>query len=247
MKSVYLWISIFCMLTIPFSMANAERSISLACTHFPPYKIKAPSKEGQHSGIDLDIMRAAFAKVGYTPNFLFYPWKRTLKMATQGEVDGLCGCNYRPEREQIFVFSDTIGDQSQGVFINDMSLVQDVSSLNDLAGQNVAVVRGYSIHKELSKYPDIDIAEANNDAQLLRMLNAGRIDAVYSFRDVLLYRMSHNDRAKKVRYFELDTQPYYLCFSRNRPGIEKIKDDFNRGLRTIKYDGTYKAIWQKYR
>lgn len=247
MKPIF-WICILYILAGFLGSATAaERTLALACTHFPPYKIQAPSNDAAHSGIDLDIMRAAFAKVGYDVDFDFYPWKRTVQMAKKGQVDGLCGCNYRPEREQDFIFSDTMGNHSQGVFINASSPIKEISSLNDLAGQSVAVVRGYTIHKELSKHPDIQAVETNNDRQLLRMLNADRIDAAYSFRDIILYRMSHNSAARKVRYFELDSQPYYLCFSRYRDGIEKIKDDFNRGLRTIKYDGTYKAIWQKYR
>lgn len=226
--------------------AQDKQTVKMACTNFPPYKIKESDGEA-HGGIDLDVMRAAFAQTNRNVEFTFYPWKRSVAMVTKGQADALCGCSYRPEREKDFIFSDMLGEHSQGVFINENSDIETIDNLQNLKGLTIASVRGYAVSEELKQNKNIESLEINDDKQLLGLLNANRVDAIYSYRDIILYRMSFNSNAKKVRYFELSKQPYYLCFSRTKENISSVVDDFNKGLRTIRFNGAYQAIWNKYR
>lgn len=226
---------------------ESKRAVNMACAMFPPYKIESRTSDVPHSGIDLDVVRAAFAEAGREVNFSFFPWKRTVKMAERGETDALCGCAYRPEREEKLIYSDMLGLHSQGVFISDESLLKTVDSLSDLNGRSIAAVRGYAVHSELKAYPDIRVVEANDDDQLLRLLSANRVDAIYSYRDIILYRMAMSSNSRKIRYFEFSSQPYYLCFSRKPSDIQSVVDDFNWGLRVIRFNGRYQDIWGSYR
>ncbi len=249
MRSTFVKIilSLLYLLQVSFSYAEEKRAVSMACAMFPPYKIESRNKNTPHSGIDLEVMREAFSAVDRDVTFDFFPWKRTVKMAERGQTDGLCGCAYRPEREGKFIYSDMMGLHSQGVFLNEASNVRDIGSLDDLEGHSIAAVRGYAVHQELNDRKNIRSVEANDDNQLLRLLTAGRVDAIYSYRDIILYRMAMNSDTRKVQYFEFSSQPYYLCFSRSKSGIEEIVDDFNQGLRIIRFNGTYQKIWQSYR
>jgi polar amino acid transport system substrate-binding protein len=243
-NSVILGLSILALST--FANAADKPTVKMACTNFPPYKII--DKEGSnHKGIDLDVIKAAFSKMERSVEFDFYPWKRTVAMVERGTADALCGCAYRPEREEKFIYSDVMGNHSQGIFLKESSELNSVSSLADLQNKSIAAVRGYAVHKELKEQDNLEVIEANDDKQLLRMLMADRIDSIYSYRDIILYRMSFNSAAKKIRYFEFSSQPYYLCFSRAKDGMEQLVEEFNRALRTIRFDGTYQAIWDKYR
>ncbi|MBB1487519.1 substrate-binding periplasmic protein [Oceanospirillum sediminis] len=230
-----------------FNQSSEKRPVSMACAMFPPYKIESKNKKQPHSGIDLEVIQAAFSVAGREVDFNFYPWKRTVKMAERGQTDALCGCAYRPERGKSFIYSDMLGLHSQGIFINEESDFHTVEQLDDLRGRSIAAVRGYAVHKELQDKKDIRAVEANDDTQLLRLLLANRVDAIYSYRDIILYRMAMNSETRHIRYYELNSQPYYLCFSRNRPDIEDIVQDFNKGLRTIRFNGTYNRIWESYR
>jgi polar amino acid transport system substrate-binding protein len=140
-----------------------------------------------------------------------------------------------------------MGNHSQGVFINEESELKTVNSLDDLSGKSIAAVRGYAVHKELKQREDIRTMEANDDDQLLKILMANRIDAIYSYRDIILYRMSFNSKARKIRYFEFNAQPYYLCFSRAKAGMPDLVQDFNKALRTLRFNGKYQEIWNRYR
>ncbi|RED52228.1 substrate-binding periplasmic protein [Aestuariispira insulae] len=227
-----------------WGQAFAADPISLACTSFPPFKIQ--DETGSRLGIDVEVTREAFKEVGYSASFGFFPWKRTLKMAELGEVNGLCGCSYLPEREAGFVFSDILGIHSQGVFLANQAMNRQIASLDDLAGLRVAAVRGYAVVKDLQNR-NIEVFEANDDRQLLRMLLAGRVDAVYTYRDILLYNYALSGAKGDIHYFEINSQPYYLCMSRQTANAEQLIRDFNRGLRQLRYDGRYQKIWDSYR
>lgn len=228
-------------------IVHERNPVEMACAMFPPYKIESKNEKLAHSGIDLEVIRAAFAVTGREVIFDFYPWKRTVNMATRGQTDGLCGCAYRPEREQQFIYSDMLGLHSQGVFIREDSSLENIDQLSDMTGHSIAAVRGYAVHKELENISGIRTIEANDDNQLLRLLLANRVDAIYSYRDIILYRMAMNSETRHIRYYELSSQPYYLCFSRKRPEAEQIVEDFNKGLRTIRFNGQYQKIWDSYR
>ena len=225
-------------------MARAETPVKLACTSFPPFKIQ--DETGKRLGIDVDVARAALKHAGYQAQFSFSPWKRTLKLAELGEVDGLCGCSYLPEREEKFVFSDILGIQSQGVFLAQKAEKKQIAHLDDLAGLRVAAVRGYAVIEDL-KGRNIEVFEANDDRQLLRMLMAGRVDAVYTYRDILLYNYALSGAQGDIHYYEISSQPYYLCLSRTNERAEQLAKDFNRGLRQLRFDGRYREIWESYR
>lgn len=241
-------LALLSLLLFPSTSAWADDStVQAACTNFPPYKIEKTSKNDIHRGIDLDVIEAAFALSETSVNFEFFPWKRTVYMAQNGQTDVLCGCAYRPEREADFIYSDMLGNHSQGIFITEESKLKTVTNFDDLKGMSIAAVRGYAVHEELKSRSDITVIEAKDDRQLIDLLLASRVDAIYSYRDIILYRLSFNAKTRKVRYFEFSSQPYYLCFARQKPNAKALVETFNKGLRTIRFNGTYTKIWSNYR
>ena len=222
---------------------ESKRLINMACSPFAPYKI-GTAEQGRE-GIDVEVMRAAFAQSGHEISTTFYPWKRSKKLVETGQADGLCGCSYLPEREEVFRFSDLLGNHSQGVFLANGVELERFDSLEDLRGLTVAAVRGYAPHQELLDH-GIKVQEATDDQQLLSMLQNERVQAIYSYRDIVLYTMSHQGGSGNVQYRELNSQPYYLCFSEELEDVDELLEDFNRGLRVIRYNGTYQKIWKSY-
>ncbi|WP_419798874.1 MAG: transporter substrate-binding domain-containing protein [Terasakiella sp.] len=127
----HLILILFSLLLADIAHAN-EKNIHMACTHFPPYKIEAKDNTEPHRGIDLDIMRNVFEVTGDKVDFNFYPWKRSVEMVKRQQADGLCGCSYHPSRETDFLFSDSIGHHSQGIFINETSSINTITTLDQL-------------------------------------------------------------------------------------------------------------------
>ncbi|MGL5535826.1 MAG: substrate-binding periplasmic protein, partial [Aeromonas veronii] len=55
----------------------------------PPYVI-----EGENRGIELDLLKEAFAGSGYEPSFEFLPLERTFRLFESGKLDAII--NVRP-------------------------------------------------------------------------------------------------------------------------------------------------------
>lgn len=225
------------------SIAETKKPATMACSSFPPYKIE--SKGTGPKGIDVDIMIEVFALAGREVNYKFYPWKRAVKLVEQGKVDGLCGCSYHPDRNEHFLFSDILGQLSQGVFLSDDANLRNFNSVADLKGLSVASVRGYAVHKELIEN-DIKAYEATNDNDLLTLLENGRVDAIYSYRDTVLFAIANRGKSGHITYRELVSHPYYFCISKKSDQAQSIVEDLNQGLRTIRHNGLYDKIRKKY-
>ena len=242
MKIVLVFISVFTLITLPHaSYSDEQRDVNFACSVFPPFI----TADQTAPGITPEILEAALKSVGRTSSFQNFPWKRAFQLTETGAVDALCGCSYAVDREDIFNFSDTLGVHSQGLFFSDEFKGKTTGHLNELGSTRVATVRGYAIEKELEKNGITSIGAVDN-SQLLKMLLKQRVDVIYTYRDVIRFELKSQSPRTKLPYFELSSQPFYSCFSKKAPNSNALVQEFNRGLRIIKQNGTYSAIWEKY-
>ncbi|MBL4908038.1 MAG: amino acid ABC transporter substrate-binding protein [Sneathiella sp.] len=226
---------------LSFAHAEENRHLHMACGAFPPYKIDNQEKPG----IDIELMQAAWSVTKWKADYEFYPWKRAVALSKSGEADGLCGCSYRVEREEDYRFSDVMGLHSQGVFVKNKAFNEPIRSIRDLQGKTVATVRGYAVQKELDAL-GINNTGVLDDKQLVSMLLNDRVDAIYAYRDVVLYALDKQDKVNQVVYHEISSQPYYVCISRAVPDSRQIVDDLNQGMRVIRQNGEYQRIWRSY-
>lgn len=222
-------------------MAEPLAGVSFACNEFPPHKM-VQAVDG-HSGFDIDILTAALATQGLRPEIQFYPWQRALQMAENGRVAGLCSCSYRADRAETLLFSDTIGTVGIGLF-SPAYRTGDPVTMATLAGHTVGVVRGYSLTDDLAGTGAV-LVDVSSDETGLRMLEQGRIDAYYGYRDTVRY-LSRGDRAA-LRYAEVRTAPYSICLSRGRPGAEALLHTVNRGIRALQESGGLDRFRDPYR
>lgn len=241
MKYIPIYVFIALALLSNSAFSADDKIVNMACGTFPPYKIN----NAERPGIDVEVMKAAWSAVGKKSSFQFFPWKRAVILTTNGSVDGLCGCSYRPEREQKFRFSDIMGHHSQGIFIKTKNKEISIKSVADLNGLSIATVRGYAIQKELDASGIKNVGVLDHK-QLVSMLLNDRVDAVYAYRDVFYYNLNKLNSSSQIRYFELNSQPYYVCISRAIPNSKDITTNLNQGLRIIRYTGEYLKIWRSY-
>lgn len=220
--------------------APTSPAVRLMCTDFPPFKIE----NGSPPGIDVEIIDLALKQEGISAQFDYAPWKRTVYEVKEGRGTALCGCAYRPEREKDFLYSDILGMHSQGIFIDLNKHKLNIESLADLEGLTVGTVRGYALQQELVEQ-GIQVAEANDNAHLISLLKKDRIDAIYGYRDIILYLLK--DEPLPWHYHEFNSQPYYLCISRKILAADEFRQRFNRGLRQLHFDGRYQEVWKHYR
>lgn len=216
-------------------------TVSFACNEFPPQKM-AQAVDG-HPGYDIDILTAALATQGLRPDIQFYPWQRALQMAESGRVDALCSCSYRSERAETLLFSERIGTVGIGLFARAYRNTAPLT-MQTLVGHTVGVVRGYSLADDLAATGAV-LVDVSSDETGLRMLEQGRIDAYYGYRDTVRY-LSRGDRTALL-YTEVRSSPYYICISRARPGAPQLLDTVNQGILALMHDGGLDRFRTPYR
>jgi len=235
----------FCL--IPFQSNAAEvKIIALATDEWAPYY----GSSLENDGFTGEIARAAFQRTGYDLKIDYVPWKRALVLGEQGKkYQGVFGLYYTDERNQKFIFSDTFAASNITFF---KRKGEDISykTLKDIAPYRVGVIRGYTNTKEFDTATYITKDEAADSVQNIQKLIAKRVDLIIDSSHVILHILNTKfpENVGNIEPVDppLKTNDIYFMISRVVPEHKQIIEDFNKGLKMIKEDGTYDKILKKH-
>jgi len=227
-------------------VVKANQTVQLYSVAYPPYTII--DEKNVISGIDVEVTQAAFAAVGINADIQTAPWKRILKSIRHGRMAGTVTCSKRAGREQFILFSDVLSEANQSAVMRLDRSDDDIVSFDDLRDVSVSVVDGWGIQKELkqagiahSVVPDVDSG--------IRSLVYRNIDVFYNAGLVTNYRarqLGLQDKIKIKRLKGKQSTQYHLCLSKAYPEADVLLEKFNEGLRLIKSNGQYQAIYDRY-
>lgn len=237
------------LLSLTCSVSAGQKPVELFAIDYPPYTIV--NEKSQVSGIDVDVVTAAFTSVGIEVLFSTAPWKRIRKNLEHGYVAGYTSCARRPEREPYILFSDKVSEANQvavmAIDTDDRDLT-NLTDLTDLQHYKVSAVDGWAIQKELEgkgldhiKAPDMDSG--------IRSVIFRDIDVLYIGELTTLYRAQQlglQNKIKTKRFADKQSSEFYLCLSKQYPGNPELLKQFNTGLKRIKASGEFDAIYDKY-
>ncbi|TNE63302.1 MAG: transporter substrate-binding domain-containing protein [Alphaproteobacteria bacterium] len=209
--------------------------------HTPPYVTENPS-----SGLDNEIVRAAFGVEGRAVVFYHAPLSRLASLLVDDKVDAIT--SFDPQADGCFL-SDIFTYWHDGVIVR-AELRDKVHSVADLKGLRV----GTFPHAEKALGDLLVPYVAGFSAQMAvfradlvaPMLERGRLDAYIGdlWTVAYAYREAAGDPAKSLPYavaVEFPPTPRYLCFS-----DADLVPVFNRGLAEIRKRGIHDAIVGRY-
>ncbi len=229
------------MLAFPlWSQEDPLAQVNLATVHYPPFY----SDELPEGGPLTALIRAAFAHEGYGVNVEQLPWARAYKWASEGRYDGLFSAWYRPEREELFVFSAPL-PANEVVFFKRKGEDIRFKSLADLLPYRIGVVRGYANPPEFDSL-SLKLQKVTSDEQNLRKLAQSHIDLALIDRYVARFLMASNapHLITRLEWIEppIQVEAQYVMFSKKAPEHLRLLEAFNRGLANIKLSGDYEKI-----
>ncbi|WP_339781158.1 ABC transporter substrate-binding protein [uncultured Thalassospira sp.] len=219
-----------------------RRSVTMACNPFPPSKI---SETAPLPGYDIELLKAAFSVGNLTLKTPFYPWKRAYLLAEEGRVDGLCSCSYTVEREADMLYSAELGRIRIGLFSIAGRISRKITSLGDARNLRIGVVGGYNL-ENTAENAGLTVITATREQILLGMLYNNRIDMIYSFREPVMVAHKARNTGLALRYHETSQAPYYSCISRKIDDAPALLNTLNNGIKTIRANGVYQNILEKY-
>lgn len=258
-KAATLWHAF--LLLMALSPCSFGGSLTLYAEHYPPYTIDAnkegaltpltmpsPDTKGKHAGLDIELIRHAYAAMGVDINFKFSPWKRVMRNVEMGSVLGGISCRKTKPRAVFSNFSTPVS-QSRLAFITRSNYegkpLQDIDALSSL---NVVIVSGYS-QQSMLESRSVKYTSASSVTQALNLVRHRDQDVFFSGWEGAAYEAKRLGYIKELEFTGLmagAVKTYHVCFSKKFAESDKWRIVLNEGLEKISNDGLMTAIKKKY-
>ncbi|SBS33736.1 Bacterial extracellular solute-binding proteins, family 3 [Marinomonas aquimarina] len=241
-------------------MVNAQaqaESIELYGIHFPPYAIDShivpPYNTELHAdgiyGVDIEIIREAYASQGIDVSFKMGAWKRIMRDVEQGLILGTASCRAITSRANFSYFSDPVSYSSMVLATaKDFLGPQSQHSLDILQQYNNIVNAGWAQEAVLTHH-GISYSVVNGISQGVALVLHRNQDVFMTDKESLLYvldQMEVRDQFSFYNIKHIDYKTYGVCFSKKYPDAERLLHSLNQGLERLKETGRAQAIYQKY-
>jgi polar amino acid transport system substrate-binding protein len=236
---------LFCLFSLS---AAAAEPLTLVCDIWPPYQVHGDQKV---SGFSTELIREVCALAGIPITVIHaYPWKRALLMLETDQVDGLFSANHTEERTRFALYPTLPLVKSPWVLWARRDAPHAYAGLQDLRGQRIGVVRGYSYTPafwEALTQSDSIIEEAPSDEVNFRKLSAGRLDLAVAelHNGRFLLQQEKLENLKPFPLHPIKTDGLYLIFNKNRVPQETV-DRFSESLRAFKDSEAYQVLYNHY-
>lgn len=238
-------ILVFLIVLFPAS-ALAKKNIVLSSINWEPYTGENLPDHGFFS----ELVSRAFSKAGYRVKYKYFSWARALREAKLGNVHGVMVAYWKKERTGFLVYPEVVWRvKEEFITLRDNSITY-TGRLSDLKGSTIGVLEGSAQAEELQS-AGLQTQSINEQIQNVRMLLAGRIDAMLIPRNIFFFhldRMAPQFQRRRVKILHPPYKIYdmYVAFSKQKPNHFRLTKDFNRGLGSIKADGTFLKILNKH-
>lgn len=204
----------------------------------------------KESGFFTALVKAAFQAGGHDAGLRFLPWTRAMALVERAEEDVLMGAYFTEERVEAYRYSDPIYSVKVVVAGHQRTALRRYSSLRDLTGYRIAIVLGWSYGERFDAAHYLTKETAHDHIASIRKLYGGRVDLIAGSEVVIRHtiRQMPDLDLKKIRVLSppLTEENLYIMVSRKLPDGKALIEDFNRGLATIKRNGTFQAILRRF-
>lgn len=245
MKKLLL-IILFVIALHPPSGAVAE-DITFAVGNFPPHHYK---ENGQIKGAYIEIITEISARLGLSPKFVMYPWKRALWTVKKGDVDGIVSVYFTEERDAFLYYAtESLGYLNISIFSgkeNDL----EIRTFADLKNTSLFQIRGTSYGPEFDSQSKVfkEIWYCNNIEKQIELLNKKPLNVAIANEAAFITtsdRMGLNDRFKRL--YIVKKEPLFIAFSKaiGEKG-QRYAEKFSLTLKQLKKEGVLSKIEEKY-
>jgi len=234
--------SVFVVVFASSPLFAAPKELTLAVgLAIPPYNISETE-----SGFELDIVREALRDKGYTIKPKYVPFARVKRELKDQTVDGALTIN--PDSGiEAFYSDEHIVCENVVVSLKGNSFnIKDVNGLKGksiLAFQDATLYLGKdfaSMAKQNREYREIPKQQIQ-----INLLYSNRVDTIVLDKNIFYFHRQHNnmvDTSQAIDIWHIFPPTTFSVAFVN----EKVRDDFNEGLKELRKTGRYDEIWKKY-
>ena len=228
----------------------AERvPLRLATLEYPPYITET---ERGPQGLVVDVVKAAFARIGQPILIEFFPVARGQQRLLNGQADAFFSIKKTAEREQTMLFTQkALMRQDYVFFFRKKEPHRFNGNLASMADKSIGLVIATSYGSRFDAaaqggtFKKLDPATSHE--MNFRKLLAGRVDAVICSRLVGFYYLDRLDALEKVEIGGpvVETTFSYLAFTRQKD-FSALAARFDEALEAMERDGALGRIFNAY-
>ena len=218
--------------------------IVVGCDDYEPYSYIETS--GDYSGVDVELAKEAFHRMGYEPEFRLIPWEKRDALLQSGEVECLWSCFTMTGRESQYRWAGPYLYSRHVVMVRADS---GIWTLADLAGRRVGVQsttkpESVFLQRTDPRVPQVGQLYSCSDMEELQaMLRKGYVEAI----------ASHEENLEEMARQKEDYRVLEECLYTSELGVafesgthQEMAAQLTRTLSEMKQDGTMDRIVRKY-
>lgn len=228
--------------------AKAETVTIVAEDDWYPY---CASKGGKAEGMAVDIVTEAFKAAGVTVTYKVMPYARCMDEVKKGAEVGCFNTSWVPAYDADMIktkehlFEGEIGIYAPSTYTGPSDL-----KVASLEGKSVGITNGYDYGTEFAANAKIKKDIANTDLLSMKKLSAGRTEFGLYYSKVADNVVKENKKdleGKVKRVGTVTVDKLYLSFSKKHKDGKKFADLLDKGLATIRGNGSYQKIQDKWK
>jgi len=229
--------------------AAEEPPLRLATLEYPPYITQV---DRHAEGLVVDVVNAAFSRIGQPIQIEFFPVARGQVRLLNGQADAFFSIKKTPEREQTMLFTQrALMSQDYVFFVRKDSRRRFTGRFDSLADASIGVVSATSYGNRFDSAVQAGtfkrLESVTSHETNFRKLLAGRIDAVICSRLVGLYYLDLLNGLGEVDSGGpiVETTFSYLVFTKQWD-FTALSRQFDQALDAMEHDGTLKRLINAY-
>lgn len=218
--------------------------IVIGCDDYSPFSYA--DANGEMTGIDVDLAREAFDRMGYAPKFVFINWEDKSELLQDGEIDCIWSSFTMTGREDEYNWAGPYMRSRQVVAVNEDS---DIHSLQDLEDKVVAV-------QNTTKPEDIIRSHDGTLPELRKVISVQKRDLIFillgkGYVDALAAHDTSvdqfmKDTGLKFRILDEPLQSVELGVAFDKNDTRNLNTKLTEKLTEMQKDGTTESIIGKY-
>ncbi len=224
---------------------SSGETIKIGIDKFEPYSYL--DLNGEYAGIDVELAKQAFEKLGYEPDFQIISWEDKDEYLEDGTIDCIWSCYSMTDREEKYQWAGPYMYSRQVVAVRADS---DIYTLEDLKDKRVGVqattkAENLFLHIVESPLPEVrQVNSFSTTEEIFAVLRKGYVDAIAGH-EALIGKLTGNGTDA---YRMLEESPYVselgVAFAKGTH--EELAENLTEILGEMEQDGTIGEIVQKY-
>lgn len=218
-------------------------TIIVGCDDYAPFTYM--DTNGHVTGIDVELAKMAFHKMGYKVKFKFIDWQAKKKLLENQKIDCIWSCYTMDGREEEYKWAGPYMKSNQVIAVN---MDSDIYTMDDLNGKTIAVQTStkpedlFRTHKNVPQFRKV-ISVQNRDL-IYTFLSKGYVDAIAAHDTSIVQFMEDFDLEYRILDEPLLTVGLGVAFDKKTD--EDVVNQLNQKLNDMRKDGTIKKIVSKY-